>query len=102
LDSNWKNELILERDSREHIDVYRKLDDKKIRYFHIKVKIEISGSQPLIVLPISKVSRICKRERTSIETVEIKWKGINFQTLSYYPTHIVILMDSSCFTVLQI
>jgi hypothetical protein len=83
---NWRNELFLERDSKDFQDVgYVGGEDRPARYYHIKVK----------NLHHQKIARDCiaylekikdnKGEEKTFELVEFKWKGVTTQRIAIPP-----------------
>lgn len=85
-DSNWKNELLLERDDSDWEDAIDLQVNKKSRWYLIKVrnhhKQKIARD---CVAYLEKIKDLSTGEEKSPELVEFKWKGVNSRRVAIPP-----------------
>lgn len=76
---HWKNEIFLERDYKDLQDVLRIPGNRLARFFHIKVVNRNRWKSALNCLAYLKsIRNVNTQEEWFFETVELKWKGVNF------------------------
>jgi hypothetical protein len=84
---HWKNEIFLERDDKDLQDVVRIPGNRWARFFHIKVVNRNRWKSALNCLAyLQSIRNIVTREEWSFETVELKWKGVNFPDAVILPS----------------
>jgi len=74
--SNWRNELILVRDDRDHEDAFHVPSKKMSRFYHIKVQNLHKERTAYHCVAYLESVEYPTGERKTFNTVELKWKGV--------------------------
>lgn len=87
-DPHWRNEITLERDVKDYENVIRFPEKKMTRFFHMRVR-NLNKRKPALncLAYLKSIMNIQTGEEKFFETVELKWKGVNFP-------NVIILPDS--------
>lgn len=84
--SNWRNELLLERDDKDYGDAIDVRVNKKSRWYHIKVRNlhwqEIARD---CIAYLESVKDLVTGKVKTFELVEFKWKGVNIPRIAISP-----------------
>lgn len=85
---HWRNEITLERNDKDYEDVIGVPEKRMARFFHIKVR-NLNKRKPALncLAYLKSIRNIHTTEEKFFETVELKWKGVNFP-------NVIILPDS--------
>ncbi len=85
-DPHWKNEIALEREIKDFQDVMRIPTNRPARFFHIKARNRNKWKSAVSCLAyLRSIRNIKTGEETIFETVELKWKGVNFPNVIILP-----------------
>lgn len=84
--SNWRNELLFERENKEYDDAFDVYEKNNARWYHIKVRNlhqkEIARN---CIAYLESVKDTSTGDVKTFELVEFKWKGVNSLSVSIPP-----------------
>lgn len=83
---NWKNELVLKRNEKEYVDANVIPTGKIGRYFHVEVEnLHQRKLASNCYVYLKSVKDLSTDKETTLETVELKWKGYMIPNATILP-----------------